>query len=325
MHIYINTASLWDDTLFMLNVEATYTIETVKGVIASTCNMPSSMQCLFFMGQQLSNEYTLSDYHIKHTSTLELFYEDVEDCCKFFQIIAKMPDHKTITIEMEATSTIKTMKAVIKSKTNIPTDQQRIIFAGNQLDDFSTLMDCNITDGNEVKVVLRIHGAGKRAREERLDMTQKLARIQHEVRLAQEAVPPINHHLVEFSRTVEATLTSVLSDNSGRFIENNIAHMDVKILGSLKEMLTTTRLQQQLVAKLSFFFLAEIRQINEMEILLGALKSTLENAFHYQMVFGLWKEVGEYDFKRLRDMVDRQVIVMETIQKMRNDSPSMAL
>ena len=101
--------------------------------------------------------------------------------------------------------------------------------------------------------------------------------------------------------------------------------MDVKILGSLKEMLTTTRLQQQLVAKLSFFFLAEIRQINEMEILLGALKSTLENAFHYQMVFGLWKEVGEHDFKRLRDMVDRQVIVMETIQKMRNDSPSMAL
>ena len=127
------------------------TILNIKTEIAGKEGIPPEVLSLMFAENLLKDDRTLSDYNIPNDSTVDLIFR----LPNAIRILVKTQTGKTITLELDPIDTIGSIKIKIQEKEGFHPKRQRLMFVGNELEDYRTLSDYRIRQNSTFTLAFR--------------------------------------------------------------------------------------------------------------------------------------------------------------------------
>ncbi|OAG12331.1 ubiquitin-like protein [Paraphaeosphaeria sporulosa] len=124
----------------------------INRMIEEREGIPWFRQRLIYGGRQQPDDRTLKDLNIKHGATIWLRQKGT------MQIFVKTVNGKTITVTCHPFDLIAEVKLDVERKEGIPRDQQRLIWAGKQLEDDHSLESYGILEESTLNQMLRLRG-----------------------------------------------------------------------------------------------------------------------------------------------------------------------
>ncbi|KAJ3435152.1 hypothetical protein M0812_02283 [Anaeramoeba flamelloides] len=167
MKIFIITESA---RTLSLEVHASTQIMHIKFQIMVNEGTPLEEQKLVYNDETLEDNKSVESYGIVNNTTLyllknikqvgeaDMIDENSVNENSTMQIFVKTLTGKTISFNVVRSNTINDLKKMIKVKENICTDQQRLIFAGKQLEDGRTLASYKIQGEATIHLIQRLSG-----------------------------------------------------------------------------------------------------------------------------------------------------------------------
>jgi ubiquitin C len=134
-----------------LEVEASDCIDYIKRKIHGLEGLLPDRHRLKFARKRRESGRIFSDYNILEEHTLQLGVRLRER----FQLLVRLPDGRAITVEIQTSDTIRTLKSKIEDKEGIPSDEQILIAGGPgvRFRDEQTISDCNLVKDTTLRLI----------------------------------------------------------------------------------------------------------------------------------------------------------------------------
>lgn len=152
-----------DGESITLKVLTSHTIDHVKKLIHDQQDIPVTQQRLFYKSVELDDGDTLLQHSIRSSgSTLTM--REPRPTTRMQIHIHQPSITDVISLVVDASDTVDSVKAAIEAKEGIKPEQQRLIFNGTELDGGSALSKYKIRNNSEIHLVVKTHGAPRVAR-----------------------------------------------------------------------------------------------------------------------------------------------------------------
>lgn len=152
-----------DGESITLKVLTSHTIDHVKKLIHDQQDIPVTQQRLFYKSVELDDGDTLLQHSIRSSgSTLTM--REPRPTTRMQIHIHQPSITDVISLVVDASDTVDSVKAAIEAKEGIKPEQQRLIFNGTELDGGSALSKYKIRNNSVIHLVVKTHGAPRVAR-----------------------------------------------------------------------------------------------------------------------------------------------------------------
>lgn len=157
----------------VLQAKTSDTIASIKQMIHEKQGIPVETQLLTYAGRQLANDRTLAESGVDRDRDFRLIRQPVSsraaapqpqsssdpaDPDGHIDIEVKTLTGLTIELHVKRSDTILNVKDMIQAREGIPADQQRLIWAGKQLEDPGTVGTYGIRPNAVLHLVTRLVG-----------------------------------------------------------------------------------------------------------------------------------------------------------------------